>query len=103
MTTRDELTMPTQNNTPEFPEITIEITNILGEGPCSRGHNIGEIFSYPKDRDKMCPSALSILRPYILVLAYGGNNIYTPDNPNTFSLSCPDPSHPVVYKLTRKE
>lgn len=95
--------MSTQNNTPELSEIIIEIVNILGEGPCSREHNIGEIFAYPKDRDKMCPSALSILRPYLLVLAYGGNNIYTPETPNTFSLSCSDPSHPVVYKLTRKE
>ncbi len=95
--------MLTENNTPKLSEITIEITNILGEGSCSRGHNISEIFDYPKDRDKMCPSALSILRPYLLVLAYGGNNIYTQETPNTFSLSCSDPSHPVVYKLTRKE
>ena len=94
--------MFTQNNNPELSEVIIEIINILGEGSCSRGHKTGEIFDYPKDRDKICPSALSILRPYILVLAYGGNNIYDQKNSNTFSFSCPDPSHPVVYKLIRK-
>ena len=87
---------------PQLPNIEIEIINIHGIGKCSRGFEIGDKFQYPKDRDKMCPSALSVLRPYLLILAYGGNNIYNPAEPNVFSLSCPDAIHPVVYKITRK-
>ena len=87
---------------PQLPNIEIEIINIHGIGKCSRGFEIGDKFQYPKDRDKMCPSALSVLRPYLLILAYGGNNIYNPAESNVFSLSCPDAIHPVVYKITRK-
>jgi len=93
--------MSTQNESPQLPNIEIEVVNIHGNGKCSRGFKIGDLFQYPKDRDKMCPSALSVLRPCLLILAYGGNNIYNPDAPNTFSISCPDPIHPVVYKMTR--
>ena len=95
--------MSNQKEIPQLPNIEIEIINIHGNGKCSRGFNIGDIFQYPKDRDKMCPSALSVLRPYVLILAYGGKNIYNPDEPNTFSISCPDTIHPVSYKITREK
>ncbi len=87
---------------PKMKEVIIEITDVHGKGKCSRGHQVGEIFEYPEDRAKMCPSALSVIRPYILVLAYGGSNIYNKDNPDSFSVSCPDAKHPVVYEITRK-
>jgi uncharacterized repeat protein (TIGR04076 family) len=95
--------MSNQNLPPQLPNIEIEIINIHGSGKCSRGFKIGDIFQYPKDRDKMCPSALSVLRPYLLILAYGGENIYNLDEPNTFSISCPDAIHPVAYKMTSEK
>ncbi|WP_455143817.1 TIGR04076 family protein [Candidatus Hodarchaeum mangrovi] len=95
--------LPTDDELPKVPQITIKITNIHNNGKCSRGFQIGNVFQYPKDRNKMCPSALSVLHPYLLVLAYGGKNIYDPQDPNTFSISCPDAIHPVVYKMTRSE
>ncbi len=93
--------MTTEDVNPQFPDLKIEITNILGEGKCSRGFKIGDSFQYPDDRPKMCPAALSVLRPYIFVLNYDGKNVYEPNTPNTFSLSCPDPIHPVVYKISK--
>jgi uncharacterized repeat protein (TIGR04076 family) len=95
--------MSNQNLPPQFPNIEIEIINIHGDGESSHGFNIGDIFQYPKDLDKLCPSTLSVLRPYLSILAYGGNNIYNPDEPNTFSISCPDAIHPVSYKITREK
>ena len=94
--------MTKPGDSPKLPEVLIEIVDIHGNGKCSRGHKIGEIFKYPEDRAKMCPSALSVIRPYILILFYGGSNIYDKDEPDSFSLSCPDAKHPVVYKITRK-
>ncbi|MFQ5981132.1 MAG: TIGR04076 family protein [Candidatus Heimdallarchaeota archaeon] len=82
-----------------MPKIEIEITNIFGEGICSQGFKVGDSFTYPDDRGTICPSALAVIRPYMLVLAYGGS--LNPDDPDSISVSCPDAKHPVVYKIKR--
>ncbi len=93
--------MSEPRESPVLPKIRVEIVNILGGGECSRGHQVGDVFQYPRDRGKMCPSALQVLHPYLMILTFGGSNIYRPEDPNSFSVSCPDSTHPVVYKLTR--
>ena len=93
--------MSHQKNIPKLPDVTIDIVNILGEGACSRGFKIGDSFHYPDDREKMCPAALAVIRPYMMILSYGGKNPFNPDDPTSFSISCPDAKHPVVYKIHR--
>jgi uncharacterized repeat protein (TIGR04076 family) len=81
------------------PKIEIKITKIYGEEICSRGFVVGDSFVYPDDRATICPAALSVIRPYMLVLYYGGS--MNPDDPDSVSVSCPDANHPVVYEIKK--
>ena len=49
-------------------EIKLEITDILGEGKCPGGHKIGDVFNYPEDRGKICPSAFHSIFPTIRIM-----------------------------------
>ena len=85
-----------------MPQVTIEITDILEEGICPRGHKIGETFEYPEDRGKICPAAFNSIYPYIRVMESGGAYPYF-DEPDAHSYCCPDYLRPVVFKISRKE
>ncbi len=83
-------------------EIKIEITDILEDGKCPRGHQIGEVFNYPEDIGKICPSALHSIYPTIRVMQSGGSFPWF-ETPDSHSNCCPDYKNPVVFKITRKE
>ncbi|MHA2371176.1 MAG: TIGR04076 family protein [Candidatus Hodarchaeales archaeon] len=93
--------MSRQQAVSQPPKIEIKITKIYGEEICSRGFEVGDSFVYPDDRATICPAALSVIRPYMLVLSYGGS--MDPDDPDSVSVSCPDAKHPVVYQIRRVE
>ena len=81
-------------------KIKLEITDILGDKKCPRGHEIGETFSYPEDLGKLCPAALNSIYPTICVMQSGGSYPWFKD-PNTHSRCCPDPKRPVVIDISR--
>lgn len=83
-------------------KIKLEVTDILEDGKCPRGHTIGEVFSYPEDIGKLCGSALNSIYPTIRVMQSGGGFPWFVD-PDTHTRCCPDPKRPVVIKISRKE
>jgi len=84
-------------------KVTIEIVDILEEGKCPAGHQIGEKFEYPEDRGKICAAAYNAIYPNIRILESGGSYPYYEDEGNTHSACCPDYKRPVVFKMTRRE
>ncbi|MFW9997136.1 MAG: TIGR04076 family protein [Candidatus Odinarchaeota archaeon] len=84
--------------------ITLEITEILGDGNCPQGHKVGDIFNYPEDCGKICSSALHSIYPTIQVIASGGSfPWFDQEKLNEWSRCCPDPKRPVVFKITGME
>ncbi|MHA1946523.1 MAG: TIGR04076 family protein [Candidatus Hodarchaeales archaeon] len=83
-------------------KIALEITDILGDKECPRGHLIGETFSYPEDVGKLCSAALNSIYPIICVMQSGGSYPWLKD-PNTHSRCCSDPKRPVVIDISRIE
>ena len=83
-------------------KIQIEVVEILNNGKCSMGQQVGDVYNYPEDRGKMCPSSYHILYPWILVMQSGGSFAFHEDDGNSLTLGCSDYEHQVVYKITRK-
>jgi len=81
--------------------VTIEVMSILGEGKCSLGQRVGDIFRYPQDLNRLCPNAFHILYPWILVLESGGTFPFFGDNGDSVTLGCSDYRHQVVFRITR--
>lgn len=82
-------------------KVKIEIIDILNDGKCSMGLKIGEIFEYPEDRGKMCPSSFYVLYPWIMVMLSGGSFAEEGDGSDFMTTGCPDYKHQVVYKISR--
>ncbi len=82
-------------------KVTIEVIDILGDGKCSMEQKIGDTYSYPEDRGKMCPSSFYILYPWIMVMYSGGSFTETGDGSDFMTVGCSDYRHQVVYKITR--
>ena len=82
-------------------KVRIEVVDILNNGECSMGQQIGDTYNYPEDRGKMCPSSFHVLYPWILVMQSGGSFSYFADDGNSVRVGCPDFHHQVVYKITR--
>jgi uncharacterized repeat protein (TIGR04076 family) len=83
-------------------KVSMEIVDILEEGKCPAGHQIGEKFGYPEDRGKICSAAFHSIYPYIRVMESGGSFTFF-DEPNAHSVCCPDYKRPVVFKISREE
>ncbi|MFW9911949.1 MAG: TIGR04076 family protein [Candidatus Thorarchaeota archaeon] len=83
-------------------KVRIEVIDILGTGECSMGQKIGEVYNYPEDRGKMCPSSFYSLIPWIMVMQSGGKYSFFKDDGNSVTLGCPDFTHQVVYKVIRE-
>lgn len=81
--------------------VTIEVMAILGEGNCSLGQRVGDVFRYPEDLNRLCPNAFHILYPWILVLKSGGTFPFFDGNGNSVTLGCSDYKHQVVFRITR--
>jgi len=84
-------------------KVIIEIVDILEEGKCPAGHQIGEKFEYPEDRGKICAAAYHAIYPNIRVLESGGSYPWFEDEGNTHTACCSDYKRPVVFKMTRRE
>ena len=82
--------------------VTIEVVSILGEGKCSLGQRVGDVFRYPEDLNRLCPNAFHILYPWILVLKSGGAFPFFDNNGSSMTLGCSDYKHQVVFRITRK-
>ena len=82
-------------------KVKIEIKDIQNDGECSMGFKIGDVFEYPEDRGKMCPSAFYVLYPWIMVMLSGGSFAEEGDGSDFMTTGCPDYRHQVVYKISR--
>ncbi len=81
-------------------------------GKCAR-HQVGETFTYPADRGKMCEWLLDSMNRAIRVLEFGGTlpwlyedtpykKVVDPEGVTTEFIRCPDPTTSgVVAKITR--
>lgn len=83
--------------------VTIEVIDILNNGECSIGQKIGDVYEYPKDRGKMCPSSLYIMYPWIMVMLSGGSFSESGDGKDFMTVGCSDYRHQVVYKISWRE
>lgn len=83
-------------------KVTAEIVNILEEGKCPAGHQIGDKFDYPEGMGVLCPAAYHTIFPYLRVMESGGSYPFF-EEPNAHSVCCPDYLRPVVFKISRKE
>lgn len=81
-------------------KIKIEVVDILMNGECSMGQKVGQVYNYPEDRGKMCPSSYHSLYPWILVMQSGGKFSFM-DEDDCITIGCPDYKHQVVYRITR--
>lgn len=90
--TRKPLPMPNK--------IEITIKEILGNGTCPLGHEVGETFNWPDDTGKMCPHAVYVVYPAVDVLRFGGVFPWE-DDPDMTRICCPDPNNPVVFEIRR--
>jgi len=82
-------------------KVKIEVIDILNDGACSMGQKIGDVFEYPKDRGKLCPSSFYVLYPWIMVMLSGGSFAEEGDGSDFMTTGCPDYKHQVVYKISR--
>ncbi len=76
----------------------LDVEHNDGPGP---GQKIGDVFEYPKDRGKMCPSSFYVLYPWIMVMLSGGSFAEEGDGSDFMTTGCPDYKHQVVYKISR--
>ena len=83
-------------------KVTIEVIDIQGTGDCSMDQKVGDTYSYPEDRGKMCPSSFYVLYPWIMVMLSGGSFTDEGDGSDFMTTGCPDYRHQVVYKISRK-
>jgi len=81
--------------------MTIEVIDILGEGKCSMEQKTGGTYSYPEDREKMCPSPFYILYPWIMVMYSGGSFTETGDGSDFMTVGYSDYRHQVMHKIVR--
>jgi uncharacterized repeat protein (TIGR04076 family) len=84
-------------------KVSIEVIDILNNGKCSIGQEIGDIYEYPEDRGKMCPSSFYILYPWIMVMLSGGSFSESGDGKEFLTVGCSDYRHQVVYKISWRE
>ncbi|MFX0172798.1 MAG: TIGR04076 family protein [Candidatus Hodarchaeota archaeon] len=78
------------------------MTNILEEGKCPRGNQVGAVFNYPEDIGTIYPSALHSIYPTIRMMQSGGSFPWF-ETSDSHSNCCPDYKRPVVFKISRKE
>lgn len=77
-------------------KIKITIVEQKGNCSCHRGHKVGDVFEFDKDRGKLCPMAMHVLFPMIDILRYDGKL-----KTNTFC--CPDVDTINVFKIEKVE
>lgn len=83
------------------PAITLTLVGRLGPCPCRRGHAVGDVFDFDKDRGRLCPMALHAGFPYIDILRYGGT--VPPSQAGDIRFCCPDPDVANVFRIEVKK
>jgi uncharacterized repeat protein (TIGR04076 family) len=73
--------------------VKIEVIDILGEGKCSMDQKIGDVYRYPEDRGKMCPTSFCIMWPMILVMLSGGSFDGFEDDGTSTTVGCSEYMH----------
>ena len=85
------------------------------EGICAWMYSrlkVGQKFSYPDDLGQLCPWLVDSMTGMLRVLEHGGTlhwkykgtpyeKVIDPDGVTTEFVRCPDPTAPVVIKITR--
>ena len=74
---------------------------ISQKGTCAAGHKVGDEFVIgEKTPPDLCSWAFYSLFPFAIVLQFGGSFPWGED-PNKTTVTCPDPTNPVVFELRR--
>jgi uncharacterized repeat protein (TIGR04076 family) len=74
---------------------------ISQKGTCAAGHKVGDEFVIgEKTPPDLCSWAFYSLFPFAEVLQFGGSFPWAED-PNKTTVTCPDPTNPVVFELRR--
>ncbi len=81
------------------PAIRITLVERKGSCPCHRGHQVGDVFDFDRERGKLCPMAMHVAFPYIDILRYGGSIPGQP--PDTAMFCCPDVETINVFKIEK--
>lgn len=89
---------------PDYYQVEIVVTDILGKGTCPNGHKVGDKFlvTGAETVENLCGWAYQALFPFLSVLRFGGEFPWE-DDKDTAVVCCPDPHNPVVFTLKRVE
>lgn len=77
-------------------KIRITLVEQKGDHPCHRGHRVGDVFDFDRDRGALCPMAMHVLFPMVDILRYGGKL-------PTDLFCCPDVDTINVFKIEKIE
>ena len=82
------------------PKIKLTLVERRGEYGCHRGHKVGDTFDFDTERGKLCPMAMHVAFPY-LILRYGGK---VPKASNgEIRFCCPDSDVVNVFKIEKED
>jgi len=86
---------------PMGDKVKITITEIMGSGTCPFKLKVGDSWEIYGEGvpEHFCSWAFQSIFPFISVLRFSGN--FPWGEGNEVSVCCPDPAHPVVFKLER--
>lgn len=81
-------------------KVNIEIVEIQGSGGCSYGHKVGDRFEVQANEQPagLCAWAFNSIFPFLTVLRFGGSLPW--EEEGEAKVCCPDPTNPVVFKLS---
>ncbi len=48
----------------------------MGSGKCPQSHKVGEVFNYPEDLGKLCPTATHVLYPSTTLTSHVKLNLF---------------------------
>ena len=83
------------------PRIILTLVEKKGECGCHRGHRVGDVFYFDKDRGRLCPMAMHVAFPYIDILRYGGE--IPPSKSGDIRFCCPDCDVINVFRIEKLE
>lgn len=77
-------------------KIRITLVEQKGNCPCHRGHKVGDVFDFDRDRGRLCPMAMHVLFPMVDILRYGGTL-------KSACFCCPDVDTINVFRIEKAE
>lgn len=79
------------------PKLKLTLVEQKGTHGCHHGHQVGDVFHFDTDRDKLCPMAMHVAFPYLDILRYGGTPPAAADG--TIKFCCPDSDVINVFRI----